>query len=78
MQENALVFKCGDVVQIHSTTDSNYDGVIATVVGVSTVDMATSQAFYILEKVDGSLFKTTYGEWKVAVMTQFCLQRYSR
>ena len=65
-------FKNGQVAKIFNT-GSGLDNVEVIVTGVSMFDAATSQAFYVIEKVSGELFQTQTGEWKSITLTQHCL-----
>lgn len=72
MMANASKFMNGDMAVIHST-NSPYDSLVVTVVGITMAEIAPDQGWFILERADGSLFETPGGDWKCILLTQHCL-----
>lgn len=60
-----MKFKNGDLAKIVNTTDANIDEVMVIVSGVSYVNMADQQAFYVIEKASGDPFITSTGALEV-------------
>lgn len=68
-----MKFKNGDRALIENTGSADLDDHTVIVTGLSFFDFLSGEAFYIIEKADGSAFDTPNGEWNSIVLTQHCL-----
>jgi hypothetical protein len=66
-----LKFEDGEVAQISQFGDG-LDGTLVRVIGISTVS-PIGDAFFIVKKVDDTLFYTDFGPRTAMVITQHCL-----
>lgn len=64
-----MKFSCFDRAIIHSTTDSNLDGIEVAIIGVSSKDAAATH--YIIERTNGKLFSNGYAAIQ---LTEHCLR----